>query len=243
MLYREHPGHAQRGTGPTRNLGLAEASGRYAAFLDADDVYLPDRLARHVAAFTDHPDARLVISSDIYWYEWADTMGPRDQVVGPVARYDTSLPPPVLLQTALAKRGAAMPGVCSVTFDRNLAMELGAIPEHFEGQYEDQALIAKLLLAGPAVVLDAALAKYRQHAGSLTHRLQRSGDYRPGRPHEALFDYLAWLRGYVAETAPEYPDLERTVRRRLWPTRHPALSRMYESARSVYRALRGGSRG
>jgi glycosyltransferase involved in cell wall biosynthesis len=243
VRYLEHAGHAHRGTGPSRNLGLASATGAYAAFLDADDVYLPDRLARHLATFGRHPRARLAISREIYWRGWSaedsGCPGGTDDIVGPMAQYDAPIEPPTMLRTALERRGAAMPGMCSVTFDRRLALDLGAIPEHFTSQYEDQALIAKLMLAGVAVVLEEPLVRYRQHAASLTHRLAKSGDYRPGRPHAALFEYLRWLRDYAAERAPQFPELDRVLHRRLWPTRHPALSSAFESARSVYRVSRG----
>ncbi len=243
IRYLEHPGRAHRGTGPSRNLGLESATGAYASFLDADDVYFPERLARHVAAFGRHPRARLVISREIYWSQWSarerDQPTGTDKIVGPLARYDEPIEPPMLLRTALRRRGAAMPGMCSVTFDRRLALDLGAIPEHFTSQYEDQALIAKLMLAAVAVVLEEPLVKYRQHPASLTHRLARMGEYRPGRPHAALFDYLRWLRDYAAECAPQFPGLDPILRRRLWPTRHPALSTAFESARSAYRAMRG----
>lgn len=243
IRYLEHPGHAHRGTGPSRNLGLASAAGAYAAFLDADDVYLPDRLARHMEAFARHPRARLVISREIYWRQWSerrsDHSNGTDDIIGPMARYDEPVEPPMLLQTVLERRGAAMPGMCSVTFDRRLALELGAIPERFTSQYEDQALIAKLLLAAVTVVLEEPLVKYRQHAASLTHRLATTGEYRPGRAHPALFEYLQWLRDYTTECAPQFPELGPVLHRRLWPTRHPALSRAIESARSAYRAMRG----
>lgn len=243
IRYLEHPGHAHRGTGPSRNLGLASATGTYATFLDADDVYLPDRLARHLAAFGRHPRARLAISREIYWRGWSarnrDFPGGTDDIVGPMAQYDEPIEPPTLLRTALERRGAAMPGMCSVTFDRRLALDLGAIPEHFTSQYEDQALIAKLMLAAVAVVLEDPLVRYRQHAASLTHRLAKSGEYRPGRPHAALFEYLRWLRDYATKCAPQFPELDRVLHRRLWPTRHPALSSAFESARSVYRVTRG----
>ena len=246
VRYLEHQGHGHRGTGPSRNLGLLSAKGTFAAFLDADDVYLPDRLTRHVAAFRSHPRARLVASPDIYWHRWSvqdrDHSCVADDIIGPLARYDEPIEPPTLLRAVLERRGAAMPGICSVTFDRQLALDLGAIPQHFTSQYEDQALISKLMLTAVAIVLDEPLVKYRQHAASLTHRLAMSGDYRPGRPHAALFAYLQWLREYAAECAPQFSELDPVLRRRLWPTRHPALSAAFESARSAYRALRRRTR-
>jgi glycosyltransferase involved in cell wall biosynthesis len=245
VRYFEHALHAHRGTGPSRNLGLVSATGAYAAFLDADDVYLPDRLARHLAAFAAHPRARLVMSPEIYWRKWSEgehgPSGATDDILGPTARCDEPIEPPQLLRTSL-QRKAPMPGVCSVTFDRRLALDLGAIPARFTSQYEDQALIAKLMLAAVAVVLDAPLVKYRQHAASLTHRLAAAGEYRPGRPHAALFEYLQWLRDYAAECAPQFPEIDPVLRRRLWPTRHPALSGAFDRARSAYRAVRGRAR-
>jgi len=246
IRYMDHPGHVNRGTGPSRNLGLLKARGRYATFLDADDIYLPERLARHAEALVANPRAKLIISKEIYWYQWSRESGSGrarcDEVIGPIADYGTLIDPPVLLRAALTRRGAAMPTPSSITFDRQLALDLGAIPERFVSQYEDQALTAKLMLAAPAVVLEAPLVRYRQHPESLTHRLASSGEYRPGRPHAAYFDYLRWLSEYVAEYVAHFTEFDRVLRRKLWPTRHPTLSRAYEGARSSYRALKGRAR-
>ena len=44
-----------RGIGAARNLGLERARGDFIAFLDADDLWMPEKLARQAAAFAADP--------------------------------------------------------------------------------------------------------------------------------------------------------------------------------------------
>lgn len=55
-LYR-HADHGNHGAAVSRNLGFTKTKGRYVTFLDADDVFLPDRYAAERRIFAEHPDA------------------------------------------------------------------------------------------------------------------------------------------------------------------------------------------
>ena len=46
--------------GIARNTGLGQASGEFIGFLDADDLYHPDKLKRQLAIFADHPESDIV---------------------------------------------------------------------------------------------------------------------------------------------------------------------------------------
>ncbi|MCM1107549.1 MAG: glycosyltransferase [Clostridium sp.] len=48
--------------GAPRNRGLEEATGRFIAFLDSDDVWLPDKLEQQIPLF-DYPDTAIVYSN------------------------------------------------------------------------------------------------------------------------------------------------------------------------------------
>ena len=51
-----HPGNANRGAGPSRNLGIEKASCEYIALLDADNLFLPDRFRAERKLFAENPD-------------------------------------------------------------------------------------------------------------------------------------------------------------------------------------------
>ena len=51
---------AHSGPGGARNTGVAAAMGTYLAFLDADDLWPPGKLAAQTAVFEEHPDIDLV---------------------------------------------------------------------------------------------------------------------------------------------------------------------------------------
>jgi len=52
----QHPGGANRGAGPSRNLGIEKSNSPFIAFLDADDFYLPERFTISKEIFAKDPD-------------------------------------------------------------------------------------------------------------------------------------------------------------------------------------------
>ena len=56
VRYLQHAGHRNLGMSASRNLGIEQARGEYVAFLDGDDVWLPEKLERQVALLEARPE-------------------------------------------------------------------------------------------------------------------------------------------------------------------------------------------
>ncbi|MGA0706040.1 MAG: methyltransferase domain-containing protein [Steroidobacteraceae bacterium] len=207
MTLLHHPGREWRGTGPSRNLGLAAARAPFVTFLDVDDVYERGRLERHVECLERNPGLGAVFSRDLYWHQWPGSGSNKpDYLIGLAADHGIPLPPPGLLVGTLLTRGAALPNPGSMTLRRN---QLGAdpIPPFFTSYYEDQALLARVLLSSWALVLPDCLLKYRQHASSLT-----MGNDPALEEHGMVADqqrqvFLRWLKTQLLEQPLDLTDL------------------------------------
>jgi glycosyltransferase involved in cell wall biosynthesis len=228
IRYVEHPGHENRGMSASRNLGIASARGELIALLDADDVYLPDKLSHQVALLESHPDAGAVYGTTQYWYGWTgrpeDTARDRPRRVGFPS--GSLVRPPTAL-ARLLRDEARTPCTCGVVMRKEAVARAGGFEESFRGMYEDQVFFYKLF-ATSAVWIDAGCHdRYRQHPDSWCHRVQQAGEWHPSdRPSEKRRLFLEWLETFAASHALATPEFRAELRRQLRPYRHPLQYRV-----------------
>lgn len=74
-----------QGPSAARNTGIGRASQPWVAFLDADDVWLPDKLARQLAASARHP-AAVLLAGD--WVRTSDGLGAAESTTDVAAAGD-----------------------------------------------------------------------------------------------------------------------------------------------------------
>ncbi|MGN0168552.1 MAG: glycosyltransferase family 2 protein [Acetatifactor sp.] len=140
------------GAARARNRGLQEAVGRYIAYLDADDLWMPEKL-EHELAFLKKKDAAFVFTG----YEFADEHGAG---TGKIVR----VPEKLTYKQALSNTTIF---TTTVMFDR--AKIDSALLEMPIIKSEDTALWWKVLRNGyVAYGLDENLAKYRRAGRSLS---------------------------------------------------------------------------
>ena len=224
VRYLEHPGHTNLGMSAARNLGIRHAQGAYIAFLDADDVWLPQKLERQLDLLRRHPGADLVYGPSRLWYSWSgrpDDMR-RDTRRRLGVRAGSVIAPPRMLKGFLKNR-IPTPATCSVLLRRDAVARVGGFEEQFRGLYEDQAFFAKIFHTSTILPWKESWDLYRQHSGSSCARAEESGEYHSELPNPAHRSFLIWLDNYMSEQGLEDEGLRKLIKRRLWLYRHPLL--------------------
>lgn len=162
IRYVDHPQHQNLGMSASRNLGAAQAVGHYIAFLDADDVWMPDNLAEQLDLLQTMPDVAMVIGAMEYWHSWDPASMTPDRVVLAGASADSRIDPPHAVLAMYPLRLTGSPGVIGLirrgTFDA-----VGGYDSRFRGLFEDQVFRAKVFLRYPIYISSRSSYRYRQH--------------------------------------------------------------------------------
>lgn len=234
VFYLEHPSHENLGMSASRNLGISYAKGIYVAFLDADDVWLPEKLKRQIAVFESHPEAAMVYGRALWWYGWTGDPddAQRDRATIQLgANPDTLVMPPVLLNSYIRDRG--IPSPSSVLVRRDAIERVGGFENAFRDNYEDAVFYTKVCSREPVFVSDEIWYRYRQHADSYNAYMTQNDVY-----HSTRLIFLNWLGKYLSSQFFEDRETWRTLRKELWPYRHPLLAGLISRLLLVKRPVR-----
>ncbi len=194
VRYLEHDGHKNRGMSATRNLGIRHSRGEYIAFLDADDVWLPQKLEHQVAILESQPRAGMVYGATEYWYSWTGLPEDleRDHVLVLGVPHDTLFEPPMLLTLLYPLGQGTAPCLCSLLVRSEVVEKVGGFEESFVGFYEDQAFLTKVYLHETVFVSGGCWDRYRFHPASCSAMVKQTEQYDSFRG-----DFLNWFKEYL----------------------------------------------
>jgi len=215
---------ANRGVSAAGNRGLAEARGEWVARLDADDLFLPEKLERQLAFVRRYPDVRI-----------AGTLGHFINGAGRfIGLVSTDGPFTRAQFEAMTARGEPVFFVHSSTLmHRETVLAVGGYREQFV-QAEDVDLWLRMAERGHLLLkMPEPLLLYRLHGASLT--MSRNAEQK--LQHRWVMACAAARRKGREE--PSLAGFLGSERRRPWPVRLHALrqesgERFYQKAALYY---------
>jgi glycosyltransferase involved in cell wall biosynthesis len=226
IRYLAHPGGENRGMSASRNLGIAHARGNLLAFLDADDVWLPGKLAAQLALAAAHPEVGMVCGPTQYWHSWREDAEDRQDELREIGVPGEAVVHPPQLLTGMLRERVNAPATCSVLLRREAVASVGGFEESFRGMFEDRAFFAKIYRTFPVYVAGSWHDRYRQHDDSACARAVRAGTFDPADLSPAHEAFLVWLDGYLRRAGERRADVLAAMDEALWPYRHPRRQRL-----------------
>jgi glycosyltransferase involved in cell wall biosynthesis len=201
-------GSPQAGAAAARNIGLTAARGEFVAFLDADDLLLPDKLDQELQIAEQYPQAALICGAAL-WHRWGEA---HPYWVDSVRHVPTGLhQPPSLLERLILLRDDQVPCTCAVLARRDAVVGAGGFEENL-GLYEDQSVWVKLFARYPVYLGTHVTSIYRQHPHSTSALAEQSGDYHRTRLHPARAAFLDWVEDYLRSEQLGVPSTKRALR-------------------------------
>jgi glycosyltransferase involved in cell wall biosynthesis len=146
-----------KGPSAARNRGIQHARGEFLAFLDSDDLWLPDFLGAQVSFLESHPQVDVSIADALLFGEAEET---------PWRMLKEGCPNILAFPQLLRRQGGQIPSASVAR--RQRAIDVGMFDEQLR-YAEDLEFFVRICFPDRAVgYLGQALVKYRKHPDSLT---------------------------------------------------------------------------
>jgi glycosyltransferase involved in cell wall biosynthesis len=208
------------GVSNARNVGVRASLGQYVAFLDADDIWYPDKLERHLGAMLKYPEVGFSCSNYRVRYQSVDATVHFDQFKGdPQLTFDRPIDGDTVFQVLIR---CNFVGTCSNVIARRDLLEAAGLFDTTLRQAEDYDLWLRCALRSPFLVLSDILLVKVTHDTNLTNNLVETWQY-----HEKVLVMLLESDAIKAR-----PNLRKSVHHELSVVRYIIGNRLFNRGQS-----------
>ena len=152
-----------RGVSAARNTALRHARGKFVAFLDPDDFWLPEKLLKQLRTFESDRNMAICYSqARVSRSGAAVDYAPGIEIIGNPPESETDA---AILGIAT---GEMMFAFSTLVLKKNILDEAGGFQEGLPFQNEDRLLVGSCALFGRVAWVSEPLCVYRVHDGSVT---------------------------------------------------------------------------
>ncbi len=215
-----HPGNKNRGAAATRNYATTIASGKYLAFLDADDLYCPHRFSTSIPVLEDQPHLSAVFGT--FKYQVVDLKpGEHIRDVGTEHIVEDECFPSeheidFMTQLLTGKIGLH---TSTITIRKSVFETLGGFPD--VKYVDDQSLWLRLIATQQISRIDGKhVSIYRVHEESWCSRGRQTPEFLFG-PVLSRINAIEWLKQNHSQS-PALEKIRKSIPGRLYH-RYPML--------------------
>lgn len=151
--------YSNSGPSVARNNGISQATGNYIAFLDADDLWTPDKLERQLQALKIHPEAGVAYS----WIYFLDEIG-NNSYADTSTSYEGNVYANLLVRNFL--HNGSNPLI------RKQAIDIVGLFDPTLNHGEDWEFYIRLASIYPFVLIPEPQVIYRQSIGTATSKIE-----------------------------------------------------------------------
>lgn len=200
-----HPGNTNRGASASRNLGFANAKGELIAYLDADDIWVPDKLIYETDILKKHANIGMVMSPVKYFFDPArEDKQPYEQ---DLSSLDERIYNPSEIFPRFLQSFAITPCPSATLIRRQVIEQIGGWENVFKRNCTDQVLWAKISSRYPIYVSKKIVTCYRQHLNSSWEIAHRENNF-----NEQEDKFWCWLLKF-SDKFSKTPEFQHSIQK------------------------------
>lgn len=231
IFYFEHKNHQNLGSGVSRNLGIKFSKGEYIAFLDADDIWLPNKLEKQIKILEENPEVGMVFGPHYIWFSW--TKNPkdaaRDEIFLPIWDSNSNITPNTILSPpklfiAYLYNKVGTPLTCGVLIRKKVVEEVGGFDDQASFLNEDGPFFAKIYLKTPVYLESDCWDRYRQHPESTVTKAKARREWFDDRYFQPVHKLeMQILKNFLLNQGIQDPEIWKAIESQLLPYQNSGL--------------------